>query len=87
MFVVRFRFDESLAEDVKKDIDDDRITCQLVLRAIRNLCRLNLVDVCIVHTHQAKALTGCEFADAEFLPLQLGRERYLFLFLFHIFVF
>ena len=64
-------FDEHLAEDVEEHVNDDAVACEFILSALTDACGLHLVDVFVVHTHQSEALAGSEFADAEFLALQL----------------
>ena len=59
--------DEHLAEDVEEHVNDYRVACEFVLAAVADSCGLYLVDVLVVHSHEAEALAGCQLADAEFL--------------------
>ena len=64
-------FDEHLAEDVEEHVNDDAVACEFILCRVADSCGLYLVDVLVVHSHEAEALAGCQLADAEFLALQL----------------
>ena len=64
-------FDEHLAEDVEEHVNDDTVASEFILCRVADSCGLYLVDVLVVHSHEAEALAGCQLADAEFLALQL----------------
>jgi len=69
--VGRVWVDEHLAEDVEEHVDHDRVACEFVLCRVADSSGLYLVDVLIVHSHEAEALAGCQLADSKLFAPQL----------------
>ena len=81
-----FGIDEHLAEDVEEHVNDDAVTSELILCRVADSRGLYLVDVLVVHSHEAEALARCQLTDAEFFAMQFYRELNVLLCIFHNYI-